>query len=263
MNAMEEIKKHSALYAAGVPVLSDQAFDSLVASAEGRGVSVPVGSPAKGQKVAHLTKMLSIKTVKADGVEKLLSRGGEFAIQPKIDGCAVSVRYEAGAFVSAASRGNGEEGRDITSKIAGLVPSSIDLAGSVEFRGEAFIAKADFKGDYSTARNAAAAALNSDRCGQALSVAFFATDQTIEGVDTYAQLVDALQRLGLPAVDCVVADSSKSADVAFSMFKDKNALGFDADGVVIKQNRIGDQKNTGNTARAPRWAVAYKGDQDA
>ncbi|MDE2618116.1 MAG: NAD-dependent DNA ligase LigA, partial [Burkholderiales bacterium] len=205
----------------------------------------------------------------------------EYAAELKFDGLAINLRYERGVLVQAATRGDGETGEDVTQNIRTIGQIPLKLSGAdasvLEVRGEVYMRRDDFdvlnekqreKGEktFINPRNTAAGAIR--QLDPALvaqrPLSFFAYGLgEVQGWPvpaTHAQMLDALQTLGLPVcVERVVALGSEGL-VAFhqAMGAKRDALPFDIDGVVYKVNALALQQQLGFKTREPRWAVAHK-----
>ncbi|MEN9417274.1 MAG: NAD-dependent ligase LigA, partial [Pseudomonadota bacterium] len=258
------------------------------------------GRPVEGfAAVRHAVPMLSIRTetdttqagaLAFDArVRRELGLGPdapavEYAAELKFDGLAISLRYEHGVLVQAATRGDGETGEDVTANIRtiGQVPLQLrDLAQAapavLEVRGEVYMRRDAFErmnerqraaGEktFVNPRNAAAGAVRQlDPCVAARRpLSFFAYGVgDVRGwaqPDTHAATLDALAAFGLPvSADRAVVDGGPGLiDFHQCMGARRDALPFDIDGVVYKVNSLALQRQLGFLTREPRWAVAHK-----
>ena len=254
----------------------------------------------------HALPMLSIRTetdTEATGaqsfdarVRKELSLAEsdppvEYVAEPKFDGLAMSLRYDHGVLVQAATRGDGETGEDVTQNIRtiGQIPLRLgaDAPAVLEVRGEVYMRRDDFetlnerqrekiakgiKGEktFVNPRNAAAGAvrqLDPAIAGQR-PLSFFAyglgevTPAELGGPDfkTHAQMLQTLKSWGFPVSALVDIAQGASDLVAYHqrVGGQRDGLGFDIDGVVYKVNRMDLQRQLGFVTREPRWAVAHK-----
>jgi DNA ligase (NAD+) len=255
--------------------------------------------------VAHRVPMLSIRTetdTEASGAEafdarvrKELSLGDaapavEYVAELKFDGLAMSLRYEGGVLVQAATRGDGETGEDVTANIRtiGQIPLLLpsDAPAVLEVRGEVYMRRDDFeklnerqrariaagmKGEktFVNPRNAAAGAVRQLDSGIAAErpLSFFAYgwgDLTApEGGPVWTTHYQALQQLkawGFPVAEQTSCVLGAAGLVGFHqrMAAERDALPYDIDGVVYKVNRLDWQQQLGFVTREPRWAVAHK-----
>ena len=208
-----------------------------------------------------------------------------FCCEPKLDGLAVSIRYENGVLVQAATRGDGFTGEDITSNVKTIRAVPLKLKGEavpqvLEVRGEVFMPLAGFNamndkarlaGDkvFANPRNAAAGSLRQldPRISAQRPLTFYAYG--VGSVDDNNGLLDQrshYQRLmqlkdwGLPV--CPEIRLVQGAEAALAYYQDilnrRSSLAYEIDGVVIKVADLAQQQALGFVARAPRWAIAFK-----
>ena len=200
----------------------------------------------------------------------------------KLDGLAVSILYENGVLVSAATRGDGTTGEDITSNVRTIRAIPLKLHGEniparLEVRGEVFLPQAGFEKInedarrtggkvFANPRNAAAGSLRQldPRITAKRPLTFFCYGVGIleggELPNTHLGRLLQFKKWGLPVSDRVTLCESAEEVLAFyhKVEEDRPTLGFDIDGVVIKVNSLTQQEQLGFVARAPRWAVAFK-----
>lgn len=250
--------------------------------------------------VRHAVPMLSIHTetdTEATGAQAFDARVRrelglaesdpviEYVAEPKFDGLAMSLRYEGGRLVQAATRGDGEVGEDVTHNIRRIrqIPLTLpaDVPALLEVRGEVYMRRADFDAlnerqreqggkTFVNPRNAAAGAvrqLDSDISAQR-PLSFFAyglgaITSAGEGGPVFATHYDMLQRLkawGFPVAAQVTVAQGAAELVAFhqQVGASRDQLPYDIDGVVYKVNRLDLQRDLGFKTREPRWAVAHK-----
>ena len=238
----------------------------------------------------HSVAMLSLdNTYSADElysfhkrVVKLLSDDKlEYHVEPKIDGVGISIRYEEGILVRALTRGNGYVGDDITENIKTIksLPSRLlgDNTPSVwEARGEVFMTKETFKklnverekrGEplFANARNTTAGTLkllDSKKVMQRPLDAVFYTCGEVQGINlrTQEELLSTMSNMGFKTPEysrvCHTIDDVVTAIDELGQLRDETL--YELDGAVVKVNRTDFQKRLGFTAKAPRWAIAYK-----
>lgn len=288
------------------PAVSDADYDALRQRYEALEKAFPelssdasltkkVGAaPAeKFAKIKHVVPMLSLGNVFADEevhefvarVRRFLGFSDEaplfFTAEPKIDGLSCSLRYEKGALVYAATRGDGYEGEDITVNIRTLEEIPQRLHGEswpdvLEARGEVYMRREDFfalnerqaaagKPLFANPRNSAAGSLRQldPKVTASRPLRFFAYswgEVSVMPSDTQYGMVQALASFGLPTNP--LTEICVGADEMLAHFRDIEArratLGYDIDGVVYKVDDIGLQIRLGFVSRAPRWAVAHK-----
>jgi DNA ligase (NAD+) len=215
----------------------------------------------------------------------------EYVAEPKFDGLAMSLVYENGVLVQAATRGDGETGEDVTQNVRtiGQIPLRLPSAAPeiLEVRGEVYMRRDDFealnerqrdkiakgaKGEktFVNPRNAAAGAVRQlDPAIAAMRpLSFFAyglgrvtpVEQGGPAFATHLALLSALKSWGFPVSALVDSVSGASELIAYHqrVGAQRDALGFDIDGVVYKVNSLALQRQLGFVTREPRWAVAHK-----
>jgi DNA ligase (NAD+) len=252
-------------------------------------------------KVRHRVPMLSIRTetdIEASGARNFdgrvrrelgLKEGDapiEYVAELKFDGLAISLRYEGGVLVQAATRGDGEIGEDVTQNIrtVGQIPLRLrDAPAVLEVRGEVFMRRDDFERlnelqrekiargaknekTFVNPRNAAAGAVRQLDPGIArqrpLSFFAYGWGEIVGGpaFETHHAVLMALKAWGFPVSDRLVVASGADDLIAYhqAVGRERDALPFDIDGVVYKVNSLALQKQLGFVTREPRWAVAHK-----
>ena len=205
----------------------------------------------------------------------------EYSAEPKFDGLAVSLRYESGAFVRGATRGDGSRGEDVTNNLRTVRAIPLRLRGAspavLEVRGEVLMLRADFdrmnerqraagEKEFVNPRNAAAGSLRQldPRITAQRPLRFFAYgigDITGQNMPpTHSHALDWLAGLGLPVSSARMVVSGLGGMLGYHewMGSRRGALAYDIDGVVFKVNALVMQEKLGFLARAPRFAVAYK-----
>ena len=249
--------------------------------------------------VRHAVPMLSIRTetdTEASGAEAFDARIRRelrltetdppvaYAAELKFDGLAINLRYEHGVLVTAATRGDGEQGEDVTQNIrtVGQIPLRLHGAAPevLEVRGEVYMRRDDFealnerqraKGEktFVNPRNAAAGAVRQldPAIAAQRPLSFFAYGLgEVKGWDvpaTHSTMLDALQALGLPVCahrTVALGATGPNGLVAFHqrMGALRDTLPFDIDGIVYKVDSRALQGQLGFVSREPRWAVAHK-----
>lgn len=299
---VREIKHHDKLYhGADAPEISDADYDALRRELDELEAKHPefitkdspsqkVGpAPSSGfKKVRHIVPMLSLSNVfSEEELEDFITRirkflnlpedeAIEFVAEPKIDGLSCSLRYEGGKLVQAATRGDGEEGEDITANIRTIadIPQTLPSGApdQLEVRGEIYIGRADFaslnarlaaegKKIFANPRNAAAGSVrqldSTITASRPLRFFGYALADNLR-FETQKQVRAALKSWGFKLP--VIPDEEGMTPFAFynAVQNLRPSLDYDIDGVVYKLNRIDYQKRLGFVARAPRWAVAHK-----
>ncbi|MFN3169750.1 MAG: NAD-dependent DNA ligase LigA [Hyphomicrobiales bacterium] len=300
----EEMASHDAAYhGEDAPVISDAAYDALKArnlAIEARfpdlvladSPSKKVGSAPseKFAKVTHARAMLSLDNAfSAEDVHEFGARIARFlrleappamTAEPKIDGLSLSLRYEHGALVTAATRGDGAVGEDVTrnARTIASIPHSLkgDVPDVVEVRGEVYMTAEDFAAlnarmegnggkPFANPRNAAAGSLRQldPEITKSRPLAFFAYawgELSEPLADTQMGAVERLKTLGF-AINPLMklcATPDEAIAVYDSIALQRAELGYDIDGVVYKVDRLDYQERLGFVSRSPRWAIAHK-----
>ncbi len=317
-----EIEEHNRrYYEDAAPTVSDAEYDALMVELRELETAHPelatpdsptqrVGGKAVGgfPSVRHAVPMLSLDNLfaKRDGpdgvrkwvasVERLLP--GEtltWLVEPKVDGVAMSLRYEDGVFIRGATRGDGETGDDISDNLKTIrtIPLRLassssssskrgakkDIAPSVfEVRGEVYMTVAGFQKlkaqqeaaedlAFANPRNAAAGSLKQldSRITRKRPLEFVAyglgeTSPDADVPDTQAELLECLKKFGLRTHErtwlCRSADEIIAAIAELEAIR--HGFAFETDGAVIKLNECALRERAGTTSRAPKWARAYK-----
>ena len=248
-------------------------------------------SPAdKFAVVTHADPMLSLENAFDDDevtdfetriVKRLeLTRQVAYAAEPKLDGLAVSLRYEEGVLTQAATRGDGTAGEDVTQNVRTIRSIPLKLRGKapavLEARGEVFMSHAGLADlnqaaleagtrPYKNPRNAAAGSLRQLDPGQTarrpLEIFFYGVGELPdEAPSTQIELLDWLQELGLrtnPEARRVIG-AAGCLDYYRALGERRETLPYDIDGVVYKVDDLPLQRRLGQRSRAPRWALAHK-----
>ncbi|WP_232222973.1 NAD-dependent DNA ligase LigA [Jeotgalibaca sp. PTS2502] len=238
------------------------------------------------EKVSHEVPMLSLGNAfnKEDllafdqRVKKLTDQPIRYICELKIDGLAVSLRYENGVFERGATRGDGVIGEDITQNLRTVkaIPLRLNKPYSFEVRGECYMPKASFaklneerdeKGEdiFANPRNAAAGSLRQldSRVTARRNLSIFlygAADFAELGVKSQSHLLKELAELGLRTnPQHQVYESMEDVWTFIEEMTTKRLdLSYDIDGIVIKVDQFAAQEEIGYTVKAPRWAIAYK-----
>ena len=285
------------------PTLADPEYDRLLRElaaleeahpelCDANSPTVRVGAAPSGKfaTVVHEVPMLSLGNAFADDevrdfVARIEKETGDaapvFSTEPKLDGLAISLRYEDGAFVRGATRGDGSAGEDVGANLRTIRSIPLRLRGKapkvLEVRGEVVMPKADFerwneaareRGDKPMAnpRNGAAGSLRQldPRITATRPLAFFAYALgAVEGASlppTHSQTLAWLRELGFPVSGEVDVATGVDGLLAYyaRIGARRDALPYDIDGVVYKLDRYDQQRAMGFVSRAPRWALAHK-----
>ncbi len=298
---VDEINRHRrAYYESNTVLISDANYDALMHELEalerefpdlvtGDSPTQTVGGAATQtfSPVQHLERMMSLDNVfneeeLAAWVERVGGEAaGPFLCELKIDGLAINLRYEKGILVSAATRGDGAVGEDVTENVLTIRSIPRKLAGQnhpevVEVRGEIFFGLADFaklneglvsegKAPFANPRNSASGSL---RQKDSKVTASRPLRMLVHGVGAWpdapvenqSDLYSLLANWGLPTSNRVrVLATMNEVNGYITEFSAKrHSLEHEIDGVVVKVDSLATQKELGFTSRAPRWAIAYK-----
>jgi len=304
--AAEIVAADRAYFQDDQPILDDASYDArrrrLVALEEAfpelkgaEALSDKVGAKpsSKFAKIRHRVPMLSLANAFSDEdvaefvgrVHSFLGRkevgGIAFTAEPKIDGLSLSLRYEKGTLVHAATRGDGEEGEDVTlnARTISEIPhvlSGADVPEIAEIRGEVYLGHVDFAGinerqrekglpEFANPRNAAAGSLRQLDVSitAARPLRFFAYawgEMPVLPADTQFGVVEAFKRWGFRTNALMKrCESVEELLERYRLIEAQRAtLGYDIDGVVYKVDDLALQTRLGFVARAPRWAIAHK-----
>ncbi len=215
-------------------------------------------------------------------VQKLLPEEPiEWVVELKIDGAAVSISYERGRLVRAATRGNGQVGDDVTHNIRTLADVPLELSGKhvpefVEIRGEVYMTNPELvrinqlqaeRGQpaFANTRNLSASSLRllDPRLSAERKLRFFGHGVGFaEGLKatTHMQFLEELREYGVPPTPNVACFESfePAVDYCDDLIESLHELDFEVDGLVLKVNRFDQRERLGATSKAPRWAIAYK-----
>ena len=221
-----------------------------------------------GSKVEHLAPMLSLdKCYAEDELHRWFDRfEGHALASPKVDGVAMSVRYDAdGRLLVAATRGSGLVGDAITQNVRFVagVPERI-AEGPLEVRGETYmplsVFRARFASDFANPRNLAAGGLKQKEASHTgdYGLRFFAYDGLGLDLPTEEAKRERLQALGFEPVPASRATRETGQCVFDAFERDRDALDYETDGVVFKVADVAQHDTMGATAHHPRYAIAYK-----
>ncbi|MDX2151254.1 MAG: NAD-dependent DNA ligase LigA [Bryobacteraceae bacterium] len=247
------------------------------------------GKPREGfVKVRHTAAMLSLDNALDEGElrdfdrrvrEGLQGEPYAYVAELKLDGLSMAVHYEAGRMARAVTRGDGEVGEDVTENartIRSLPLSVVDAPGRFEVRGEVIMTRRAFerlnsecelKGlkTYANPRNSAAGSLRvlDPTITAARQLEFFSYFLLAEGrplVDSHWESLAMLERLGFKVNPRRAKCEGLDALLAFiaEWQEKRDTLPYEIDGIVVKVDSVAQQQRLGWTAKAPRWAIAYK-----
>ena len=302
----KQIAQHNyQYYVLDDPQIPDSEYDRLFRELEALEAAYPAlvtpdsptqrvgGTPlAAFDEVVHRVPMLSLEnalTAEAMAefdrrVRRRLERDAEmsYAAEPKLDGLAISLRYEDGRLLQGATRGDGTRGEDVTQNVRTIAAIPLQLSGRgwprlLEVRGEVFMPKRGFEAlnrrqraqdakTFANPRNAAAGSLRQldPKVAATRPLMMFCYGLgEVEGhpmTATHSDNMALLQDWGLPiSPELQVLSGLEDCLAYFSaMGARRDTLPYDIDGVVFKVNSIADQEALGFVSRAPRWAIAQK-----
>ena len=322
MRLARTIRKHNRLYhAEDAPEITDQEYDALVRRNEALEAAFPhlvrKDSPSKGvghevaasplSKVTHAVRMMSLDNAfDAEEVGEWVARVRRFldletdapvafTAEDKIDGLSLSLRYESGELVRAATRGDGQVGEDVTANVAHIADIPARLKGDApdvfEVRGEVYMERAAFadlnarlmdearaaaeeKGapfeadkvrQFANPRNAAAGSLRQKDASVTAKrpLRFWAHGwgeaSKVPG-ETQCEVIRAIEAFGLPVSPQFTRVEGRDALLAHydTIASERPDLPYEIDGVVYKVDRLDWQERLGFVAKAPRWALAHK-----
>ena len=305
----DQIQKHDyAYYVLAQPTISDREYDRLYQKLADLEKNFPqlispesptqrVGGQPLNEfaSVQHSVPMMSLDNTYSQGelrnfiqrVRKLLPEAElDWTVEPKIDGVAVSLRYEEGNLVLGATRGDGERGDDITANLRTirslplrLAPGSKPFPAILEVRGEVFMSKAGFaqlnaerqkagEPAFINPRNSAAGSLKllnpKTVAARPLDIILYGIaafeSKTSSAPTTQLKTFDYLRRAGFKTPEKIWR--CQTADELLSRIRELEPIAktftYETDGAVVKLNSIALREQIGATEKAPRWAVAYK-----
>ena len=247
-----------------------------------------IGGPAlsKFEPVHHqvplesLTDVFSVDELFAFGerMDSMLPGHHSYTVEPKIDGLSMSLEYENGVFVRGATRGDGVTGEDVTENLRTVRSLPLRIENAPErliVRGEVYMSRAVFNelnaqreinGEKLLAnpRNAAAGSIRQldpkIAASRKLDIICFNMQYSSDDIYTsHAQTLDAMKAMGFPVVPYMKYDSiSDCVERIEWLGEHRDELPYDMDGAVIKIDSLEQRTALGSTAKAPRWAVAFK-----
>jgi DNA ligase (NAD+) len=315
----KEIRRHDYLYyVLNQPSISDRQYDRFFAELKNLEAANPqfITPDSPTQRVSerplegfatvrHAVPMLSMdNTYNADELrafdervaKQLASKDYDYVIELKIDGLAISLRYEEGVLVTAATRGNGEVGDDVTANVRTIravplvllnggrnpisqkngemgtrkIPAVLEVRGEVYMPTSSFVELNRLRAEageppFANPRNAAAGSLKllDARITAARNLSFFAyaTGQVSEPLSAnHYESLRKFKELGLPVNPNIkkAKDIDEAIEICDSWSEKRTSLDYQIDGMVIKINRFEQRDILGATGRAPRWCISYK-----
>lgn len=280
------------------PSVSDQEYDRLMQELMALEEKHPelydpnspsqriIGAVLDGfEKVEHQTQMLSLGNVfNYEEIQAFVERiqesvkDAEFVVECKYDGLAMALLYDNGRFTRAITRGDGFVGEDVSNNIRtiGSIPMYIEETRHIEIRGEVYMPKKSFeelnekqekegKALFANPRNAAAGSirqLDSSICAQRKLDAYWYYFQNAAdfGITSQEEALEKMDQLHFRVnpLRKVCRNTAQIWDFIQSIHEQREELPYEIDGMVIKLNSLPDQARLGSTAKAPRYATAYK-----
>ena len=299
-------------YELDAPEISDADYDALVRELQAIEAQHPgIASESPTQQVGgaptvafapveHRVPMTSLDNAMDESelgawservAKGLAGAAARYVCELKIDGLAISLRYEAGRLVQAATRGDGRVGEDVTANVATIAAIPKVLSGAhlpevIEVRGEVYMSLASFRalnervaagteieGDgkprkelFVNPRNAAAGSLRQKTASvtaqRELSFWSYQLGEVIGGPSftRHSETLEFIREIGFPVNPeiAVVTDLEAAAAYCRHWQEHRHDLGYDIDGAVVKVDDLAQRELLGFTAKAPRWAIAYK-----
>ncbi|TMA27227.1 MAG: NAD-dependent DNA ligase LigA [Deltaproteobacteria bacterium] len=288
-------------YVLDAPTLSDAEYDRLFRELEELERAHPelvtrdsptqrVGAAPseKFGKVTHSRQMMSLANAMkdeelgefAERIRRLLGEEkARFVVEPKLDGLAVTLRYENGKFVQGATRGDGLVGEDVTQNLRTIKAIPLQLAGDpprlFEARGEVFIPKADFvrmneereragEPTFVNPRNSAAGSLRQldprETARRPLSIFFYEVGESSEKFASHWRKLARLRELGLRTnPENKLCESLEEVRAAYqALLQKRHDIPYEIDGAVVKVDSEDQRRRLGAVSRTPRWAIAWK-----
>jgi DNA ligase (NAD+) len=296
-----ELHRHNRLYYIEArSEISDQQFDALLRELQDIEAKFPDlltpdsptqrvgGAPLEGfTQITHSVRMMSLDNTYSEEelaaffarLQKGLGREKiDCVIEPKVDGVAITIRYENGVLKHGATRGDGQTGDDVTNNLKTIKPLPLRLPKdgpqTFEVRGEVFMPKAGFaklneerdeagEPRFANPRNSTAGTLKlldpKTVAKRPLDIVFYGLVEASD-VQSQTEVYALLDAAGLRKADLIwQADSAEGLLSAIRELDEKRkSLPYETDGAVIKVNSFADQRELGATSKAPRWAIAYK-----
>ncbi len=299
----DELRRHDYLYyVLNMPEIGDQQYDRLFSELKSLEAADPrlitPDSPTQRvsevpisgfEQVEHRLPMLSVDNTYnsqelRDFDRRLKKAMGaadfSYVVELKIDGLALSLLYEDGVLVRAATRGNGETGDDVTANVRTIkaVPLRLkrEISGTLEVRGEVYMPQKSFEalnqaraeaGEqlFANPRNAAAGSLKllNPKTTASRNLSFFCYSTGYSDAplaESHFETIQALKELGLPTNPntAKAADIEQVIEICEQWHSRREELSYQIDGMVIKVDSLAAQDALGTTGRSPRWCISYK-----
>lgn len=285
---VEKLNEAAEAYYTGVTqTMSDAEYDTLlekvqnVATANGWSeadnlLNTVAAGYSTETNITHPQPMLSMDKVKTvEDLQKFVTKigGKDYNIEPKLDGLAISLTYENGQLVSAATRGDGITGENVTAQILTTtirnLPATIEDVNFLNIRGELYITHTDFetaqtkrvalgKPKFANPRNAVAGSIRNTKENYVV-MSFAVYDIVGLEEETYTSQLAHAVKLGFkPAANLITIPEGTLKEQITTLSTMRASFDFPTDGIVIKTNNINLRKEMGTTEKFPRWAMAFK-----
>jgi DNA ligase (NAD+) len=295
----DELNGHNyRYYVLDAPTVSDFEYDKMLRELEELEAAHPelvtpdsptqrVGGKALDsfQQVVHRVPLQSLQDVFSPeellDFDRRVRESGEqpeYLLEPKVDGLSVALEYENGLFIRGATRGDGQEGEDVTENLRTIksIPMRLENApGALIVRGEVFMSRKTFerlngerelRGEplFANPRNAAAGSMRQldpkIAASRSLDMVVFNIQYTdYAPFETDSAGLDWLRKLHFKVIDFQLSkDMDKIQSAIFELGDQREKYPFDIDGAVVKVNSLSRRSILGETAKFPRWAAAYK-----
>ena len=280
------------------PIIEDYEYDALVRQLEELEAEFPqytnsdsitqtIGGVASSSftKIVHTVKMESLANAfSKEEIETFMNRVSSvvdepiYIVEPKVDGLSVNLVYINGVFTLGATRGNGTQGEDVTQNLKTIkdIPPRINTdIEHLEIRGEVYMSKDSYRklveemmetGEipFKNPRNAAAGSLRQKdphvTATRELSIAIFNLQVSSKQFSSHIQSLEFLKKAGFNTVE--IGKRCSSLDEVYAKIieidRNRSSFGYDIDGAVVKLDNLTDRMELGSTAKAPRWAIAFK-----
>ncbi|MGI5936253.1 MAG: NAD-dependent DNA ligase LigA [Oscillospiraceae bacterium] len=291
-------KHNRAYYVYDSPIISDFEYDALmrrlIELEEANPQYITPDSPTQrvggevksGFDVVHhevplesLSDVFSYEELRAFGerMDSALREGHSYVVEPKIDGLSVALEYVNGVFTRGATRGDGTTGEDVTENLRTVRSLPLRLENAPErivVRGEVYMSKKVFNmlnaqreinGEplLANPRNAAAGSIRQldpkVAASRKLDIIVFNIQTSTNKYETHAESLEALKSMGFPVVPYMECTDIEACWERIQWLgENRDSFQYEIDGAVVKINTLAQREQLGSTAKAPRWAVAYK-----
>jgi len=273
-------------YTTGSQIMTDAEYDYLLEQVEqaaarnswkeADNLLNKIAAGYSGEKtIKHAKTMLSMNKVKTiPEIETFITTITDPILEPKLDGLAVALTYDNGKLVTAATRGDGTLGENVTETILKTqvknLPKTINIKTRLEVRGEVYMTAEDFEKanierikrtgkPFANSRNATAGIIQKEKEANPYATLSFAL-YDIVGLETgtYLEGVAKLNKEGFTAATNLTGFKGNIVDNIDKFGETKNSLNYPTDGVIVKENNYASRLTIGEAEKHPKWAIAYK-----